>query len=106
MKGLITTLIIIAILFGAIGWLCNDLYRDLTNKRSYNGLWIPQNLTYKQAMSDTQEYDTIGSWICVNIKGMSIKDMITTCEHEASHEIFAQKCQTNATLCLQEVGLK
>ena len=83
----------------SIGWLGNDLYRYYANHRDYNGLWINGNITKVEALEHSQRYDTVGSWICVNIKGMDIDQIINTCEHEASHELFAQKCSNDMEKC-------
>lgn len=100
---------LVAVIFIAaiiLGWLGNDIFRMYSNKKTLDGLWLPQNISTDEAREYAESRDTVGSWICVNIKGMTIQEMINTCEHEAAHEIFAQKCSSNATDCLDKVGIK
>ena len=99
-KYTLAILLIILFLCGMIvGWAVNDI----ENQRKYDGLWFAGNLTHSEALSLARSYDTYGDWICVNIKGMSVQRMIEVCQHESAHEIFAEKCQDNATRCLEAV---
>lgn len=88
---------------GIIGWFGNDIYRDKTNYRDYDGLWMPTNYNKVQALETAYNYDSVGNWICVNIKGMELKDMEETVMHEIGHEAFARYCSKNVTKCLEVV---
>jgi hypothetical protein len=101
----IILLILFALCFAVIGWGANELYEDFTQERTLNGLWIDHdNSTKVNALETARKYDNKGDWICVNIQGMTIKEMVETCEHEAAHELFAEKCENNVTRCLERVG--
>ena len=84
-----------------IGWAGNKLYDAYSNKRVLNGLWINYNITNLDAVKEAEKYDEYGTWVCVNIKQMKYQDIIDTCIHEASHELFARNCETNATKCME-----
>ena len=104
--GYIIILIDIAlfIIFFILGWLSNLAYHEIVYQRDISGLHMYDNITEFEAKDVAQTYDTKGTWICVNIRGMSIQEMIDTCSHESAHEIFAQKCTNNATKCLEQVS--
>lgn len=108
--GDIAFFIFLATCFLSIGWIGNEIYHDIKNDkmiRTINGLWLPKdNISINEALNYSYSRDTIGDWVCINIKGMTIQEMIDTCQHEASHEIFAEYCEKNATKCLLEVGGK
>jgi hypothetical protein len=105
------TIIIIGLfvflLLGAIlGWGLNIIYRDYTNQRIYNGLWIRSyNNTHAETLATADEYDKFGTWVCVNVKGMDYSEAYTTCIHECSHsafsEIFARYCENNINKCIE-----
>lgn len=43
-----------------------------------------------------------GTFICVNIDNVkTLRDLVTTCEHEAGHEIFARECEVNFDKCVE-----
>lgn len=86
----------------SLGWLSNSLYQEYSNNREINGLWIPtQDATKYQVEDYAQSRESSGEWICVNIKGMTMKEVIDTCNHEAGHEIFARYCENNIDKCLE-----
>ena len=39
------------------------------------------------------------SWIHVNINNMTMSRALEVCQHEVGHEIFAEICEKNFTLC-------
>lgn len=86
----------------SLGWFGNDLYRFYMNKRTVNGIWTGAE-TKHEALEQAYSRDSVGNWVCVNIDGMSYRDMVTTCEHEVGHEMFAQGCEGNITKCLEAV---
>ena len=92
--------IILIISLISIGWFGNILYEDYTNQRAFNGLMI-RNTDKNGAIEISYELDNIGDWICVNIKGMDYNKAVETCQHEAAHELFAEVCEKNTTLCLE-----
>ena len=87
-----------------LGILSTLIYQEVMNYRVINGIWIPYNYngatTEQEAINVAKTYDTLGNFICVNIKGMDYKQMLETCSHEVGHEIFAQKCAKNIVGCL------
>lgn len=103
-KVLLLSLIALSLLVS--GWFANDTYRYYSNKRDINGFWTTGNYTRDGALNYAESRDTIGSWVCINIKGMTIKEIIDTCSHEAGHEIFAQKCTNDPLDCLSKVGVE
>lgn len=88
-----------------LGWFGHGIYSDYVDDVKYRGLWIKANYTQAQALEASREFDSQGSWICINIRGITIPEMIETCEHEAGHEIFAQKCAGKARECLERVTM-
>lgn len=102
-KKLIILLIILFICFFILGWAGNEIYRAYTYKRTIDGLWLRQNITYKTALDYSKNLDIYGDWVCINIRGMEIQDIIDTCQHEASHEVFAEYCQDKPLRCLEVV---
>jgi Zn-dependent M32 family carboxypeptidase len=95
---------ILIISFLTIGWLSNNLYNELINKRIYNGLRFVENNSHPLAIQTAQSYDSKGDWVCVNVRGMDYKTAIVTIQHEVGHEIFANECGKNITKCLEVVG--
>lgn len=83
----------------AIGWFSNDIYRNIVQHRTINGLWINGVLNESGAVELAKSQDFYGDWICINTFGMSIDEVIRTCEHEAGHEIFAEYCEDNFDKC-------
>ncbi len=81
-------IIFFAICLIAIGWIGNEVYREYSNHRDFNGLFI-QDKTYQQSKDIADRKDKLGDWVCVNTKGMNFKDIVETCQHEAGHEVFA-----------------
>lgn len=98
MEKLDYLLIIMIIGLLALGWFSHSIYLSYTVK--YRGMWIDANITEQKALDLVTDYDSKGDWICVNINGISVQEMISTCEHEAAHEIFAEKCESNISECL------
>ena len=83
-------IILISIFF--LGFLSNDAYRYYRNIRDYDGLWI-SGKTHEEAKKIATYYDSIGDWILINVKGMTIEEAIKSCKHETAHEIFAEYCE-------------
>jgi len=98
-----TVLIIIGMIFLLVlGWCGNNLYRIYENKRNYNGLFISdRNRT--ETMKTADSYDSIGNWVCINVKGMTFGEARETCNHECMHsaysEIISEKCEDNFIEC-------
>ena len=97
--------VIVFIALLLVGWLANDLYRHYNGERTINGLWISGNLNYDTALERANTMDNSSDWVCVNTQGMDVPQIIETCTHEASHELFAQQCSKDVNKCLKEVGL-
>lgn len=96
-------LILLLIIFMSIilGWFGNNIYRDYSYHRYYNGLWMPSNYSKIQALETAYKYDSVGNWICVNIRGMDIDTMKETVMHEIGHEAFARYCEKDVDKCLE-----
>lgn len=88
----------------SIGWLSNEYYHLISEKRQLNGMWLAGDVSKTQAEEYVKAQDSYGKWICVNIRGMTIEEMVKTCEHEASHEIFARQCEGRPIECLRKVS--
>jgi hypothetical protein len=91
-KFFISLIIFGAVLFMIMGWLGNDVYRHYSNKRVLNGLWIGYG-NYTNAKDIADKRDTLGMWVCVNVKGMDYETCVETSKHECGHEIFAKMCE-------------
>ena len=79
----------------ALGWYGNILYRDMTNKRLFNGLYMRNFDNQSSAIKNAYNFDSLGEWICINTKGMTFQEILTTCTHEAAHEVFAEIIEEN-----------
>ena len=106
--GLLDTFIyiILIILLISIGWIGNDLYKDYQLKNELkpvlNGMWFGNWPNETKVMNELYSIDYSGEWICINVrKEMNSQDIIDTCTHEASHELFARKCQDNPKICFE-----
>lgn len=105
MKPIIETLIVMAIVIAGIvlgfwiGYQTANDQNDITGNK-IDGMWIKGDMNKTAVKDYVQERDTGGDWICVNIKGMTYQRMIEVCNHEAGHEIFAEKCEKNIEKCI------
>lgn len=97
-------IVLIISLFG-LGWECNNIYSSYNLDRELNGLWL-HNYNQTEAKEKAYELDGNGDWVMININGMSIQEMISTCQHEASHEIFSENCEDDPIKCLEMIGVK
>lgn len=96
--------IIIAICLISLGWIGGDIYREYKNDRILNGLWFGSG-SYTEIREKAYNLDDSGEWVCINIdEKMNYNTIVKTCEHEASHELFARKCTKNETKCLEIMG--
>jgi hypothetical protein len=87
----------------AVGWFSHDVYNSMNDKRELKGLWF-SNLNYSSVSKQAYEMDNAGEWVCTNIvKSMTFKDIIETCTHEASHELFARQCTDNVEKCMEAI---
>jgi hypothetical protein len=87
------------VFLGIILGICLTIsYQTVHTERTINGLWMSQ-YNENDAREAAQEMDQLEDWICININGMTIDDIIQTCNHEAAHELFAEKCEDNASKC-------
>ena len=96
-------LIVMLILGILIGWCSNELYKGYSNHRILNGLYLSSSSNWTSAMNTAKSLDKYGSFICVNVRGMSYGDAIETINHEVIHHVFsemlAQDCEKNTTRC-------
>lgn len=101
-KEVILWTIFLCICFFIIGWASNDLYKDLSNKRIYDGLNM-RGYNFSEAMAIAYDLDDYGDWVCVNVKGMDFKHAIEVCQHEVGHEMFAKICEKDMEKCFEIV---
>jgi hypothetical protein len=101
--GIILCVVMISIGLFTMGWYSNDLYKDYSNEKIIGGLWIP-NSNQTNAIETSLKFDGLGNWVCINVKEDSYEDIIKTCTHEASHELFARTCEENVTKCMELIG--
>lgn len=90
--------ITIAIMIFLLGWVSHIGYLDINNERFLNGIWIPEAESQQEALRTAAEFDGDGNWVCINTKGMNFKKLVSSCTHEAGHEIFARMAQENPNL--------
>jgi hypothetical protein len=83
----------------SLGWLLNLVYQEYTNHRAFDGLNI-RDSNEVSALETVSDYDELGDWVCVNIKGMDYSRAIETCNHEVGHEIFAEYCENHIDKCI------
>ena len=96
---LLSTLLIGGIL---LGWFVNEIYQDWNNERQIKGLWFSNWNNLTQVKDEAYSMDSSGQWVCINVNSkMDYKDIIDTCEHEASHELFARKCDESPEVCFK-----
>ena len=92
---------VLIILMITLGWFLHMVYYSWSNQRAYDGLHLNDVESAKKALEIAYDRDSYADWVCVNTKGMSIEDVIRTCEHESAHEIFAVNCEKNITKCIE-----
>ncbi|MCX6748558.1 MAG: hypothetical protein NT076_03055, partial [Candidatus Pacearchaeota archaeon] len=81
--GIVLMNISLIILLLIIGWFGNDLYRNINDKRTVEGLWFGNPITKEKAIETADKIDGVGRWICVNIvPEMKYQELVNTCEHE------------------------
>ena len=95
-------IIISIVLIFSLGFFSNDLYRDLKNERTLDGLWL-HNYNESEANEQAQEMDNFGEWVCVNINGMEYDRAVEVVKHEVGHEIFAEICEKDVDKCFAVV---
>ena len=96
------SMIAMLILGVGLGWSGNELWKDYSNKRIINGLYLSKQNNWQEAMDSAQSLDEYGDFVCINTKGMDYKKIVDTCVHEASHEIFAEYCEKgNEEICFK-----
>ena len=86
-----------------VGWFANDVYTEVMNERSLDGMWV-SNIDKDGVMALVQERDKMGDWVCVNINGMKYDRAVEVCKHEVGHEIFAEICEKDMDKCLGVVN--
>lgn len=81
-------------------------YQNLTSspKQIAQTLGFYAQDTYYSQLSQIQDlYDYKGDWVCVNVAELDINQSLAICQHEISHEIFAEKCENRSLECLEKV---
>jgi len=104
-NNLISGILLIGMLFGMflVGWFGNEIYKTKTNQRELDGLYL-RNWNYTRVKDYTEERDTRGDWVCVNIRNMDWNRAVEVIQHEVGHEIFAEECEKNITKCMGVIG--
>jgi hypothetical protein len=73
------------------GWFGHGVWQFYNNQRIYDGFYFESGPTEKiEIIKTVYNYEPSGEWICVNIKGMTYREALRTCQHEAGHELFAE----------------
>jgi len=85
--------VVLLVQFTGINFIQND------NNKTFDGLWIPQNLTQIQVIDYVHDEVEAGPWVCINIKGMSFNRCVEVAKHECGHNLFAQVCEKNMSKC-------
>ena len=98
---LIFITIMIMCLF-SLGFVSNTLYKDYKNERILDGLNL-RNFNESYMEKTTQELDSLGDWVCINIKGMEFDKAVEICQHEVGYEIFAEICEKDMNKCFAVV---
>ena len=89
MKELLS-FIALCLLLVLFGWVSHYVYLSYSNDRLLDGIMLKDIKDHKIALETASYYDNGGDWVCVNVKGMEYERAVETCQHEASHEIFAE----------------
>ena len=95
MKGeiIIILAIILAGITGYIGWLIGN--SNINTSARIDGVWL-------RNLDSLTNYE--GRFICINIdETKTLKELSSTCTHEAAHEVFARECENNIDKCLGEL---
>jgi hypothetical protein len=94
--------ICLIIFFISLGWIANDLSRDVFQGLQLQGLHIEGNLSREEVLEAVYDYEPLGNWICVNVRPeRTYEDIVKTCVHEAAHELFARKCDSDPEVCFK-----
>jgi hypothetical protein len=101
-KILIVCVIFVGIGLFVLGWFSNEMYKDWNNKKIIAGLWIPDT-NKTGAIQTSLKLEGTGNWVCINVKGSDYEEIIKTCIHESSHELFSRECEKNITKCIDAV---
>jgi hypothetical protein len=95
---LVTSYSLIALGCMGLGWFGNDMYKEFSNFRYYNGLRFVGNNSHVNALAQANVYDKYSDWICINSKGMTFKECTDTAQHECAHEVFAEQIEDKPEL--------
>ncbi len=97
---------IICICLIVIGWAGNEVYKDFSSKNVLDGLYL-KNWNNNETDKYTEERDSKGDWVCVNVRGMDFSRGIEVCQHECGHavfdEIYAEMCEDDPNKCIKEM---
>lgn len=100
---LVFSFLVMLTLGNIMGWLVNDIYRYYSDKRVLNGIYLGYAANHSAALEEARGYDEWGNWVCVNVRGMSVKEIQETAIHESMHELFATYCTKHNDNCIKEI---
>ena len=99
-----TLAVLIAIILLGIGFLVGVLcthYLPLWEKDSNNCL--SQGYYSYAGLWTSNRCDFQGEWIHVRIDNQDYERALEVCAHEVGHEMFAEECEQNASLCFETI---
>lgn len=99
---------IIIILVGVfiLGWAGNEIYENISYHKLLDGVYL-ENYNYEQKNNYTNNRDSGGDWVCVNVRGMDFSRGLEVCQHECGHavysEIYAELCEKDFSKCMGDL---
>jgi len=92
-----TIIIILAIILmgivGYIGWVIGS--SGVSHSARIEGVWLKD-------LSSLNQYE--GRFICINVlETKDLKELASTCIHEAAHEVWAVECENDIDKCLEDI---
>lgn len=100
---MVVSILVMVIALLGIGWLAKDVYEDAKYEKKINGLYLSNRDNWTEAKEIAYDLDGGGDWVCINIREMTPKEAVDTCNHEVGHEIFAEYCTDNIEECMEVV---
>lgn len=91
-------LIAISLCMFVLGIAVTNIYDGIINKRNFDGFYLA-NRDKIQVNEYTNDKDSRGDWVCVNVRGMSFDRCTEVVRHECGHEMWAEICEKDSALC-------
>jgi hypothetical protein len=97
-------MLFLGILLGiALTMTYNSIMQTKEDNKLFDGLRFSTEENHTAALQHSYSIERNADWICVNVKGISFERGLEICNHEMAHEVFALKCQNNATRCMEAI---